>query len=98
MSQLFLKKGLYLTSFEMILNGYYFEEKGRVMAACYSINYARDGCLMRGGQLVCAPSSVLGSIIPMSRGPKDPDEDNRLPCGRSVLHYFNALDQIILLK
>jgi len=78
------------------MNRYYLEEKARIMAACYSINYARDGCLMRGGQLVCAPSSVLGSIIPMSRGPKDPDEDNRLSCGRAVLHYSNALVEITL--
>jgi len=66
MSRLFLKKGLYLTSFEKIMNMYYLEEKARVMAGCYSINYARDGCLMRGGQLVCAPSPILGCIIPMS--------------------------------
>ena len=66
MSQLFLKKGLYLTSFEMILNGYYLKEKTRVMVACYNINYARDGCPMRGSQLVRAPSPVLGCVIPMS--------------------------------
>ena len=49
MSRLFLKKGLYLASSEMILNMYYLEEKARVMAARYRINYARDGCPMRGG-------------------------------------------------
>jgi len=33
LSPLFLKKGLYLTSFEKILNMYYLEEKARVMVA-----------------------------------------------------------------
>jgi len=79
MSRLFLKKGLYLTSFEMIPNGYYLKGKVRIMATCYSINYARDGCPMRGDQLDCAPSPVLGCIIHMRRSPRDPDEDNRLP-------------------
>jgi len=82
----------------MILNGYYLEGKARIIAACHSINYARDGCLMRGGQLICASSLVLGCIMPMSRGPRDPDEDNRLPCGRAVLHYSNAFGEITLLE
>ena len=80
----------------MILNGYHLEEKARIMAACYSINYARDGCPRGGGHLDCAPSPTLGCIIPMRRGPRDPNEDNRLPCGCGVLHYSNALVEMPL--
>jgi len=82
----------------MILNGYHLEEKARIMAACYSINYVRDGCPMRGGQLVCGPSPVLRCIIPISRGLRDPNEDNQLSCGCAVLHYSNALVETTLLK